>query len=88
MWFKLRIYVFAPVLASVTNYPYMFTATLEHYLHMKRSILFSINVQGFKGNCKIAREKSFLQKVTFCNFDELQLKSLLRYYFEIFSVAN
>ena len=48
--FKLKIYdaVFAPVLinlilrASVTNDPCVFIGTCEHYLHMKRFIIFSI----------------------------------------------
>ena len=45
-------------------------------------------MRDFKGNCKLAGEKFFLQKITFFNFDELQLKSLLLYCFEIFSKAN
>ena len=64
----------------------MFIATFDHYLHMKRSILFSIrfkkyifrliaaNVRDFKGNCTMAGEKFFFLKITFSNFDELQLK--------------
>ena len=31
-------------------------------------------MQDFKGNFTIAREKIFLQKITFSNFDDLQLK--------------
>ena len=43
------------------------------------------NVQDFNGNCTIAREKFYN---TFSNFDDLQLRSLLRYCFEISSQAN
>ena len=41
-------------------------------------------MRDLKGNLTIGGEK----EITFSNFDELQLKSLLRYCFEISSRAN
>ena len=45
-------------------------------------------VQDVKGNCTMAGENLFLEKITLSNLDELQLISLLRCYFETFSQAN
>ena len=50
--------------------------------------LTAANVWDFKGNCTIAGEYFFHQNITLFNFDELQLKRLLRYCFEIFSNLN
>ena len=45
-------------------------------------------VGDVKVNCTIAGENLFLEKITLSKLDELQLTSLLRCYFEIFSQAN
>ena len=45
-------------------------------------------IAAFIVNCTVAGEKFLFQNITCSNFDDLQLKSLLSYCFEIFSQAN
>ena len=66
---------------------------ISHFLICLLTLVFycaliAANVRDFKGNCTIAGENLFLQKIIFSNFDELELKLSLRYCFDIFIQAN